>query len=539
MRLLKKSLIQTSARLLAVIMAIAPALPFVQSAQADEPDCVCGSTSSDLVAGGGNEASALIVGEVIVSNCIDKVCVEYVLSDASLAEGWLITETHAHVGATVDDIPQTKKGNPIPGQFTHNESHDGVESLKICFDTSDSNVVVAAHAVVTKPVPGEWGQVWQIGDVEAVVQDSGLLTGGSPDWLSNYADEFNWADATPTTLGPGLAADEPAFANPFVVGMNTTDEFPYNSNTSRGYATDFDVEWTGALPWGGRLLISWSPGQSASENKVIDFAGSSDSFSANGVPSPGAGWFRNTYSLVNPPNELYVGALPDATHTINFRHTRGDGTFWDWIRLEQPGVTSETAWGDGEDFVGKNWATYIEYEVVDCCTEAPDSADATVTSGDVGQGVRRDGSPVLSQRSVLDSVKTDSVDLNSTTNTGFYSLGFGGDLIIEFPCPVVDGEGNDLRVVETTGGTYPLEEADVYAHFEGGWVYVGTVDNTNGTGLDRPGEVDFATGGVTSATRIKIVDVTDPNLFNTRLNADAYDVQYVEALNGACCPPAP
>jgi hypothetical protein len=362
----KRKIRRLNAQLLSILLTAGPTIQF---AYADGEDCEsCGVPQiSDLTAGGGNGNRAMDVGDIIVTNCEDKICVEYVLSDEALGEGWLITETHAQFGNAVKDIPQSKKGNPIPGKFADVQYFEGTDSYKYCIDLepgSDS-VVVAAHAFVTKAVPGEWGTVWQIGDTESSV-DYG---DGGPFYRSNYADEFNWAyPAGPTTKGPGLVADAPAFDNPFIVGSSLTADFPYNSNTLRGYATDFDVQWMGALPWGGRLLVSWSPGDSASEEKKVTVGGQKTTLTATGQPSLGGGWFFNTYPLVQSAHEVTVTPLVGAgPHTINFKHTKGDGTFWDYIVLQQPRVTSETAWGAGPGFEVKNWATYIEYAIQERC----------------------------------------------------------------------------------------------------------------------------------------------------------------------------
>ena len=247
---------QLLARVLSVLLAISPFATLAPAAYATG-DCGCGESTTDLIAGGGNENSALDVGEVTVSSCEDGgVCVEYSLSDEAIDEGWVITETHAAVGNTEGDIPQTKKGNPTPGQFSHNETHDGVTSFKVCFEgnyASGDELVVAAHAVVVKPTD-EWGKVWQIGDVE------GTLENGLP---TNYANEFNWGPpADEETAGPSLAEDSPAFANPYVVGVNNPEDFPYNSNTLRGYATNFDINWTGELPLGEIVPIKINSYQS-------------------------------------------------------------------------------------------------------------------------------------------------------------------------------------------------------------------------------------------------------------------------------------
>ena len=218
------------------------------------------------------------------------------------------------------------------------------------------------------PALTAWTKVWQIGDEEFPIE--GLL--------SNYADEFNWGDpAGSTTTGPSLADDKPLFANPFIVGSSETGEFPYNANYNRGYGVDFDVEWDGALPWGGKLTLSWSPGQSALETKEVSIDGGVHAtFTAQGTAKPGEGWFQDKYPLVQ--HTMNVPKLAYGTHTFNLHHTTGDGTFWDWIRLEQP-VESETAWGAGCRFNENNWATYICDYTVGC----PTCPSVTESSGNV------------------------------------------------------------------------------------------------------------------------------------------------------------
>jgi hypothetical protein len=525
---------KSAALALAVILVLAMSVPaFANDVPAD--DCACGDAfTTDLIAGGGNEASAMDVGDVIVRNCESTVCVEYVLDDEAIAEGWVITETHVEVASALGGIPQTKKGNPIPGQFEDVQYHmPGVTSYSYCANFADmdlapgDDVYIAAHAVVTRPSDGCWSTVWQIGDVEEVDTASGLL--------NNYADEFNWEyPAGPQTAGPSLAVSQPAYADPFIVGSSETTDFPYNSNADRGYATDFDVEWMGALPWGGRLTVSWSPGISAAEQKTVMVAGDglgSETFNAVGTPRPGEGWFLDKYALVE--NSMSVGSLPYDTHTINFTHPTGDGTFWDWVRLEQPCVESETAWGDGIGFPGKNWATYIVYTLEECCEpcEAPFYASEVVSSS---QGLRKDGTAVRVGRSNPDAALTYEA---TQSETDFFSLGFGGEIVLAFPCAVVDGPGDDIRVVEDTWGSgYPLETADVFAWDGATWVLLGVADNSDhGTYWQTQSFFDLADEGLASTSMIKIVDTTNPDPHNS--NADGFDVNWVEALwDSTACP---
>jgi Ca-activated chloride channel family protein len=109
---------------------------------------------ADLIAGGGNAKSAIDVGEVIIYNDEDYLYIKYVTED-----GWYMTETHLHVAAdSPDGIPQTKKGNPIPGQFDHIDYHNpAVQCVEYMIEWDEdwepgTVLYIAAHAVVEKMV---------------------------------------------------------------------------------------------------------------------------------------------------------------------------------------------------------------------------------------------------------------------------------------------------------------------------------------------------------------------------------------------------
>ena len=59
------------------------------------------------------------VGNVTVWNDNDYLYVRY-----STAGCWYLAETHLAVATSLEGIPQTKKGNPIPGKFPYMETHD-------------------------------------------------------------------------------------------------------------------------------------------------------------------------------------------------------------------------------------------------------------------------------------------------------------------------------------------------------------------------------------------------------------------------------
>ncbi|MEM2335988.1 MAG: PKD domain-containing protein [Candidatus Bathyarchaeia archaeon] len=134
---------------------------------------------------------------------------------------------------------------------------------------------------------------------------------------------------------------------------------------------------------------------------------------------------------------------------------------------------------------------------------------------DYHQGLRKDGTPVLPERSNPNNALGEPDDL-------FFSLGFGGWIIVGFPYPIANRAGDDVLVIETTWGTYPLEKADVYVSRDGTeWVYAGTVDNKGNK------EVPIPTG-LTWVNYVKIVDTTDPTPFEP--TADGFDVNAVGAF---------
>jgi hypothetical protein len=143
------------------------------------------------------------------------------------------------------------------------------------------------------------------------------------------------------------------------------------------------------------------------------------------------------------------------------------------------------------------------------------------------QGLKKDGTPVRWQRSTPEQGLAFE---SGQSEFNFFSLGFGGWIIVEFDCPIQNGEGNDIKVIEDTWGSYPLEKADVYASQDGTtWTYLGEADNTTRDVMGIHSISEFDLGSLEWATYIKIVDTTDPAVHNN--SADGYDLNAVEALH--------
>lgn len=289
------------------------------------------------------------VGYVQVCGDGDILTVEYVITEP----GWVITQTHLAVADSLAGIPQTKKGNPKVGQFDYSLSHEPpVTSYAyppIDVSGLGDPLYIAAHAKVVRPVDDCWETVWQIGEVET---DDG--TGK----LTNYCDELNY-----DYFYEGLGVVNPDYTDPFFAETTPDAEFPWISIVKPPYgpyATDISVQWSDGLPLGGELTVSWSPGSSgASETKIVTSVdnGETQTFSYSSGWTDPNGW--RGYPLVESTLEL--DPLAGGSHELRLQHTAGDGAIWDWIRLEKPCEEWESAWGDGLDFPGNNWATYFPF----------------------------------------------------------------------------------------------------------------------------------------------------------------------------------
>ncbi|MEX1188511.1 MAG: DNRLRE domain-containing protein [Bacteroidia bacterium] len=111
----------------------------------------------------------------------------------------------------------------------------------------------------------------------------------------------------------------------------------------------------------------------------------------------------------------------------------------------------------------------------------------------------------------------------------FVSLGFGGSITLRMSGPIANGEGNDLKVTETTFGTssgnctrYPETIMAFASQDACNWVYLGR--GCQDTEFDL-GELDWA-------EFVKLVDASPTDASYNGSVADGYDVDGVECLNG-------
>ena len=114
------------------------------AAWAAPAQAICGSPQTvTLFAGQTNNA-----GSVTVSNDASFIYVEYTTTSP-----WQMIEAHLAIASTLAGIPQTHKGNPIPGRFPYTatfdpEVSDYVFAIPMGSFNPGETLFIAAHAVV-------------------------------------------------------------------------------------------------------------------------------------------------------------------------------------------------------------------------------------------------------------------------------------------------------------------------------------------------------------------------------------------------------
>jgi hypothetical protein len=288
---------------------------------------------TDLLAGQYMDA-----GDVLVWNDADNLYVRYEL------EGWCMNETHVHVADALDGIPQTKKGNPKPGKFDYKTDHDPCVTeytYEIPLDgwNPGTELYIAAHAAMN--------------ELETMTI------------VSNVGD---------TVYGP---LDQ----NP---GLNGDWGPPYNAVVA---INSLSSPWN----WGDDTIpgASWISTAEETENPCIDsWRKFTETFEVPGTPVSGMlyvnadneFWAYLGDTFIGTDDQIFDGGNSSTgVEKYSFMPTAGENTLqfivknWAQCSGNPNGLVykaeitylgdDESAWADGNDFPGKNWATYLTYTV--------------------------------------------------------------------------------------------------------------------------------------------------------------------------------
>jgi len=138
------------------------------------------------------------------------------------------------------------------------------------------------------------------------------------------------------------------------------------------------------------------------------------------------------------------------------------------------------------------------------------------------QGLRKNGTAVLADRSDLSKV----LGVPDGTNAvgGFYSLGFGGQIIVEMDGFILNRPGNDITIYETSFGQPACDNYRERAEISVSpdlisWQTVGTIC--------QDGSVNIGTFDYIRFVRIK--DVSNPADFSAN-DVDGFDVDGIQCI---------
>ncbi|MBA7552163.1 hypothetical protein ES705_44718 [subsurface metagenome] len=280
-----------------------------------------------------------------------------------------MTETHLHVATSLAGIPQTKKGNPIPGKFEENDEHDCVAEFLYTYDlagrgwTVDTQLHIAAHAVVVK---GYSLTLYSNTDTQTAGWfELGSYTGNViPSFAldaSNYSGSGVWANSADISSPNSAWYDEILLAD--AIWISSTDGLEGNAGYDqwRLFKEEFNIpEW--AINIMGSI-------QFTADNAVATYLGSNviaetSYVYAIGPPIPRDDSVRHFKNLYGPYDFFPQTGLNSLNFVVrNYYSTSGSNPTGLLYRAEISYDQSETAWATGFDFPGKNWATYFKYLV--------------------------------------------------------------------------------------------------------------------------------------------------------------------------------
>lgn len=194
----------------------------------------------DLIAAGGDGATRIDAGDVVVDHSEDAITVTYTTTG-----GWVLIETGIHVGQSLDDFPLTRSGAPNVRHFAYSSDHDFDDSVQSFTYTIPAGalageILVAANAVVvdtgtsmaeivafSEPGVDAWGPV------------AAYAGPGDSGWGSSKSAVEAW-------MHPDWAQMPPAV-------WISTDEFaeePFDNDSWRRFQAQIDVDVDGFIVGG-------------------------------------------------------------------------------------------------------------------------------------------------------------------------------------------------------------------------------------------------------------------------------------------------
>jgi len=263
---------------------------------------------------------------------------------------------------------------------------------------------------------------------------------------------------------------------------------------------------------------------SVSASSAIAIFVGQETFVGNAVVSNTDGTITIEFQI-NAPWEMVQSHVAVATSLSGIPQKNGNpipGQF-EYQSEHSPAVTSYTYTLPTAYSVGTPLYIAVHTRMRTLDEASPYAASGTY---DFVQGSMQNGGSVLPERS--------NPDEGLVPGGLFWSFGFGGQMVAEFDCPIVNRDGADLSVREVTNGYYPPESVHVEVSQTGAadsWVSLGSA--TNGRLL--PGSTgpavttnDFDLGALAWARYVRLTDTTNPVIFEG--TADGFELDGILSL---------
>jgi hypothetical protein len=366
-------------------------------------------TTIDLIAGQNIE-----VGYIDVWNDETNLYVKYVIDEP----GWCLEETHVAVAYSPEEIPQTKKGNPIPGQFPHKHEDIGCEPedlytiplvlINPSWDCND-DLYIATHAVVqNQNIECIDFEIYSEKEAVNTVSTSAgniqfYMTKSQPLFGLNIGDEGTFeppndpADLYPIVATPETSPPEENIVA-FTVGTGLVDDKVFDDNgTGAGGNNLTDPQDLSQIPL---LQHAYSKYLAI----VVDVSDIDALQKLNLVSidmDHNEEWhfqyFNDDNILIYEAilNQGNVGLGDGKAFPVDYSNPEiSKVAIWGGNNLniaERIGyaidnicittIEEETAWGAGFDFPGNNWALYFEY-TIECNGGGSGCPEETAWGGD-------------------------------------------------------------------------------------------------------------------------------------------------------------
>jgi hypothetical protein len=316
---------------------------------------------TDLVAGGGNFESAILVGQVEVWNDGSYLYVKYKIGEPD----WCMTATHLHIATSLEGIPQ-KNGNPPPGQFEYSMPHECATEYTYEIDITwppGTELYIAAHAdVCTKAgfsshvdafaemlpdtvtmslIPGAPISYFQV-----TITNGGILDGVHNGWCADY-DHGIYGDGRLYNAYASSSYEElPCDAIDFPENLDLVNWIlnqDFVGKESPGGYGKYN-EWIVQLAIWSLLEDEIAPIHPDLQSRVDEIIAAAQ---ANGE-----GYVPGCFELIAVILIPFSGEICPSAQAVLIPFV-----------LPCVPVQCETAWGFGLDFPGNNWAMYFNYVI--------------------------------------------------------------------------------------------------------------------------------------------------------------------------------